>query len=171
MPSPNSRERKPPFAAAVLVGTSHCGAGCTLGDIVAEWTAVAFPSIATWFGLGSLFADKTFALWIPDFLLAFLFGIVFQYHSIKPMRHLSPGAGFVVALKADAASISAWQIGMYGLMAEIQFLWFRPSYGMIAPVDTPEFWFAMQLAMLAGFCTSYPVNWMLIKSGLKEKMA
>lgn len=171
MPSPDSQERKRPFAAAVLVGTSHCGAGCTLGDIVAEWTAVAFPSIATWFGFGSLFADKTFALWIPDFLLAFLFGIVFQYYSIKPMRHLSPGAGIVAALKADAASISAWQIGMYGLMAAIQFLWFRPSYGMIAPVDTPEFWFAMQLAMLAGFCTSYPVNWMLIKSGLKEKMA
>jgi hypothetical protein len=171
MASPDSQERKPPFAAAVLVGTSHCGAGCTLGDIVAEWTAVAFPSIATWFGLGWLFADKTFALWIPDFLLAFLFGIVFQYHSIKPMRHLSPGAGIVAALKADAASISAWQIGMYGLMAAIQFLWFRPSYGMIASVDTPEFWFAMQLAMLAGFCTSYPVNWMLIKSGLKERMA
>src|SRR5271156_3968067 len=25
-----------PFWATVLVGTSHCGAGCTLGDILAE---------------------------------------------------------------------------------------------------------------------------------------
>jgi len=28
----------------------------------------------------------------------------------------------------------------------------------------------MQLAMLAGFATSYPVNWWLIRSGLKEQM-
>ena len=34
----------------------------------------------------------------------------------------------------------------------------------------PEFWFAMQLAMLAGFVTSYPVNWLLIRIGWKERM-
>ena len=28
----------------------------------------------------------------------------------------------------------------------------------------------MQLAMLCGFATAYPVNWWLIRRGLKEKM-
>ncbi len=28
----------------------------------------------------------------------------------------------------------------------------------------------MQLAMIAGFITSYPVNWWLIKIGIKEEM-
>jgi len=28
----------------------------------------------------------------------------------------------------------------------------------------------MQVAMLSGFATSYPVNWWLIRSGIKEKM-
>ena len=28
----------------------------------------------------------------------------------------------------------------------------------------------MQLAMMAGFVTSYPVNWWLIRAGVKEKM-
>jgi hypothetical protein len=28
----------------------------------------------------------------------------------------------------------------------------------------------MQIAMLAGFVTSYPVNWWLIRAGLKEEM-
>jgi hypothetical protein len=28
----------------------------------------------------------------------------------------------------------------------------------------------MQIAMLFGFVTSYPVNWWLLKAGLKEKM-
>jgi len=160
----------PPFPAMVLKGSSHCGAGCTLGDIVAEWTAFAFPTIAIWFGWQSLFSDKIFAVWVVDFVLAFLFGVAFQYFTIKPMRDLTPAEGIVAALKADIASITAWQIGMYGLMAAIQFLWFEPTYGGIAQVATPEFWFAMQLAMLAGFTTSYPVNWWLIRAGIKEKM-
>ena len=42
--------------------------------------------------------------------------------------------------------------------------------GHRAEVDTPEFWFLMQVAMLSGFATSYPVNWWLIRSGIKEKM-
>ena len=161
---------KQPFAAMVMKGTSHCGAGCALGDIIVEWWAFVVPAVAVWFGWRTVFSDKTFAVWIPDFIVAFLLGIVFQYFTIKPMRGLSVGAGLLAAVKADIASIAAWQIGMYGLMAIIQFLWFKPAYGGIAKVASPEFWFAMQLAMLAGFATSYPVNWWLIRSGVKEKM-
>ena len=40
----------------------------------------------------------------------------------------------------------------------------------MAEVPTPEFWFLMQIAMLGGFVTAYPVNWWLIRAGLKEKM-
>jgi hypothetical protein len=28
----------------------------------------------------------------------------------------------------------------------------------------------MQIGMLAGFLTSYPVNWWLVRRGIKEKM-
>lgn len=161
---------KPPFPIIVAKGTSHCGAGCVLGDIVAEWAAFAFPTIAVWFGWHSLFAEKTFAVWIPDYILAFGIGVFFQYFTIAPMRGLGMRDGIVAAVKADTASISAWQIGMYGLMAVIQFGWYRTIFGGIAAVNSPEFWFAMQLSMLAGFCTSYPVNWLLIRVGWKEKM-
>jgi hypothetical protein len=34
---------------------------------------------------------------------------------------------------------------------------------------TPEFWFMMQLGMLAGFLTAYPVNWWLLRAGLRRK--
>ncbi|HEX7711383.1 MAG TPA: DUF4396 domain-containing protein [Sphingomonadaceae bacterium] len=163
-------EGKPPMPIAVGKGASHCGAGCTLGDIVVEWLAFGFPAIAVWFGWHRMFGEKTFAVWIPDYLVAFLFGIVFQYFTIAPMRGLSFGKGVLAAVKADFASITAWQVGMYGLMALIQFLWFKPAYGAVAPVASPEFWFAMQLAMLAGFITAYPVNWWLIAQGWKEKM-
>lgn len=59
---------------------------------------------------------------------------------------------------------------MYGGMALIQFGWFRPAYGGLADATRPKFWLAMQIAMLAGFCTSYPVNWLLVRSGVKEAM-
>lgn len=170
VPAAPERNGAQPFPVVVMKGTTHCGAGCTLGDLITEWSAFAFPALAVWFGWHRVFSEKTFAVWIPDFIVAFLLGIVFQYFTIKPMRKLSVGGGVLAAVKADIASITAWQAGMYGLMAIIQFLWFRPAYGGIAKVASPEFWFAMQLAMLAGFATSYPVNWWLIRSGVKEKM-
>jgi hypothetical protein len=159
-----------PFAVKVGKGAAHCGSGCTLGDIVAEWLAFAFPAIAVWLGWKSLFAEKTFAVWILDYVLAFLFGIAFQYFTIAPMRGLSPGEGILAAVKADAASLTAWQVGMYGFMAFAAFYLFRQVLGVRLEVDSFEFWFMMQIAMLCGFMTSYPVNWWLIRSGLKEAM-
>jgi hypothetical protein len=159
-----------PFPVMVGKGTAHCGSGCTLGDIAAEWLAFAFPAIAIAFGWKGLFAEKMFAVWIPDYILAFIFGIVFQYFSIKPMRNLTPLEGIVEAVKADALSLTAWQIGMYGFMALAHFWFFGTLLGARLEVDSVEFWFMMQIGMFAGFATSYPVNWWLIRRGVKEEM-
>ncbi len=159
-----------PFAVSVGKATTHCGSGCTVGDLIAEWLAYFVPAIAVGFGWHSIFADRMFAIWIFDFILAFAFGIVFQYYSIVPMRKLSPRAGLVAALKADTLSLTAWQIGMYGFMAFAQFFLFRRVLGATLSVDRVEFWFMMQIAMLVGFVTSYPVNWWLVRAGIKEAM-
>jgi hypothetical protein len=37
-----------------------------------------FPTIAVWLGWRGLFAEKTFAVWGPDFIPAFALGIAFQ---------------------------------------------------------------------------------------------
>lgn len=166
----SNRNLEQPFAVSVLKSASHCGAGCAAGDLVGEWLAFLVPGVTVWFGWQSVFSERTFANWALDFIMAFVFGIGFQYFTIKPMRNLSLGAGLVAALRADAVSISAWQIGMYGLMAVLQLGWYTSLTGRIAPVDSPEFWFAMQIAMIAGFVTSYPVNWLLIRIGWKEAM-
>lgn len=165
-----SAGRKSPFPVVVAKGTLHCGAGCTIGDILAEWLAFLVPAVAVWFGWQALFADKMYAVWILDFLFAFALGLAFQYFAIVPMRSLSPAAGILAALKADTFSLLSWQIGMYGFMAFAQLYVFEHLLGHRAEVDTVEFWFAMQLAMVAGFVTAYPVNWWLIRSGVKEKM-
>lgn len=158
------------FPAVVGKGALHCGAGCMIGDVLAEWLAFLVPGVAVWFGWHSLFADKMYAVWVLDFVFAFALGIVFQYFAIVPMRGLSPGKGIVAAIKADALSLASWQVGMYGFMAFAQLYVFARLLGARAEVNTPEFWFAMQVAMIAGFATAYPVNWWLIRAGIKERM-
>ncbi len=165
-----SSTRPQPFPVIVATGTLHCGAGCVIGDVAAEWLAFAVPVVAVWMGWNTIFAQKTFAVWVLDFVFAFLLGIVFQYMAIVTMRGLSFGKGLLAALKADTLSLLSWQVGMVGFMAWVQFCWFRRVLGTGAAVDAPEFWFAMQLAMVAGFVTAYPVNWWLIRTGIKEPM-
>ena len=146
------------------------GSGCTLGDICAEWLAFALPAVAVGLGWRSLFDEKIFAVWILDYVLAYMFGIVFQYYTIAPMRNLGFAEGVWAAVKADTLSLTAWQVGMYGFMAIAYFGIFRSGLGVELKVDTVEFWFAMQIAMIFGFITSYPVNWWLLRNGLKEPM-
>lgn len=159
-----------PFPIMVANGALHCGSGCTLGDICAEWLVFAVPAVAVAFGWGRIFHDKIFAVWIVDYLFAYAFGIVFQYFTIAPMRGLSPGQGIIAAIKADTLSLTAWQVGMYGSMAFAYFFVFRTVLHAELTTDTVEFWFMMQIAMIFGFLTSYPVNWLLIRTGFKEAM-
>lgn len=159
-----------PFPVMVGKGALHCGSGCMLGDVVAEWLAFIVPGVAVWFGWHSLFEEKMYAVWVLDFVLAYALGIVFQYYAIVPMRGLPPGKGLVAAVKADTLSLVAWQVGMYGLMALVQFRIYPALAGQAAPVNSLEFWFAMQVAMMAGFLTSYPVNWWLVSADVKERM-
>jgi len=161
---------KTPFPVMVANGALHCGSGCTLGDIVAEWLVFLVPAIAVWFGYQSLFGDKIFAGWIVDYLFAYAFGIVFQYFTIAPMRNLGVAEGIWAAVKADTLSLTAWQVGMYGFMAFAYFYLFGTLLGIKLTADTVEFWFMMQIAMIFGFVTAYPVNWWLIQVGIKEKM-
>ncbi len=153
-----AHDQRRPFWRSVVLGTTHCGSGCTLGDLVAETFVVVFPL--------SLFGRAIFGTWVLDFVLAFLFGIAFQYFTIKPMRNLSVRAGLKAALKADAMSLTAWQVGMYGWMAIAVFAIFDRELSK----SDPLFWFMMQIAMLVGFLTSYPVNAWLIREGWKERM-
>jgi len=152
-----AKEAEPSWRSMAL-GATHCGAGCTLGDIVAEWFTFLVPL--------SLFGQAIFAAWAIDYLLAFIFGIAFQYFTIKPMRNLTPRQGVVAALKADSFSLTAWQVGMYGWMAVATFVIFKQEL----PKTGPVFWFMMQIAMMAGFFTNLPVTWWLLRRGIKERM-
>ncbi len=159
------------FPVSVAKAALHCGSGCTLGDILAEWLAFSIPTIAVWLGWQSLFSDKLFAVWVLDFIFAFSIGIVFQYFTIKPMNNELTALGALKkSLQADVLSLCSWQLGMYGFMAFAYFYLFRTVLGTELKVPTVEFWFMMQIAMVCGFITAYPVNWWLVRSGVKEPM-
>jgi hypothetical protein len=168
--APSEPSDRIPQRISIVKGALHCGSGCTLGDIVAETVALAFPPVLIAFGWNSLFRTRLWSVWIFDLVLAWLFGVAFQYFTIAPMRNLSLGAGLKAAVKADTLSVLSWQIGMYAVMACAQLLLFPAWIGTQAKADTPEFWFAMQVAMIAGLATSYPMNAWLIRIGWKEKM-
>lgn len=51
-------------------------------------------------------------------------------------------------------------------MALYHFVLWEPPLSL----DSPEYWFMMQIGMIVGFFTAWPVNAWLIKSGIKEKM-
>jgi hypothetical protein len=143
---------------SVAVATTHCGGGCTVGDIIAEIFLSYVPL--------TLLGKPIFAAWVIDYILAFAFGIAFQYYTIKPMKNLTARQALWTAIKVDSLSLTAWQVGMYGWMAIVTFV----IFGQEIPKDSPIFWFMMQIAMCAGFLTSYPVNWWLVSRGIKEAM-
>lgn len=148
----------PPNWRQIFVGTSHCGAGCTLGDILGAWLVLA----AGWSIAGLSFWPEV----LTSFALAFLIGVAFQYFAIAPMRHLKPRDGIIAALKADTLSITAFEVGMFVWMALVRFLFFPRG---LHPTE-PVYWLMMQIAMVIGFATSFPMNKWLIDQGLKEKM-
>jgi hypothetical protein len=159
LPDEESRTHgsRKPFWSVALTGSTHCGAGCAVGDFIAEWIV-----FATGFTLlGSALLGK----YVVAFALAYLVGIFFQYFSIAPMRGLSLWPGLRAAIKADTLSLLAYQVGMFAWMAVTQKLLF-PGLEPTSWV----FWVMMQVAMVLGLATTFPVNWWLIKRGVKEAM-
>ena len=139
---------------------SHCGAGCTLGDIAGEWIVYALGPL--------MIAGAT--VWpeiIIDFPLAWGFGIVFQYFTIVPMRDdVGKLKGLWLAIRADTLSILSFQVGLFAWMIiSAKLLWQPPLQ-----INTSTHWWMMQVGMILGFFTAYPVNRWLVKKGWKEKM-
>ena len=148
-----------PSAAQVAVGTSHCGAGCMLADMVCDF---AIPATGVLL-LGSVLCTE----YILDFAAAWTLGIAFQYFAIKPMSEMTPGQAIWAAVKADTLSILAFQIGMYAWMAFVYFKLYPAPH--LTPFQ-PVYWLMMQIGMVFGYATAFPMNAWLIRAGLKEAM-
>lgn len=68
MGRPSNDEKKKPLWQSVFVGVTHCGGGCTLGDIIAE-NLVFYTSV-------TVGASAFRASLLLDYACAYLLGIV-----------------------------------------------------------------------------------------------
>lgn len=148
-----------PYWQSVALSALHCGAGCTLADIIGEWFTNYIPVTVA--------GSQLIGNWVLDFILALTIGVYFQFYAIREIERISVGNALSRAFKADFFSLLSWQIGMYGWMAIVYFILFVNEP---LPKDTWIFWFMMQLAMLVGFFCAYPMNALLIKLGVKKGM-
>ena len=146
-----------PFWKSVFVSTTHCAAGCVLGDIIGA-------PIVFWVGW-TLFGERLYAEYLVLFILAYIFGIAFQYLPIRVMRRISRRVALLEAIKADTLALTAFEIGLFAWMAVIYFQFVpRPE------LTSPTYWFMMQIGMVLGFIASFPINWYLVRAGVKPGM-
>jgi hypothetical protein len=148
----------PPTWLQNSIAVFHCGAGCAIGDVIAESMV---PK------LGLTFAGEFGSKLVLEFAFAYILGVAFQYFTIAPMRGLSLGKGIVEAVRADTISITLFEIGMFAWMAITYYVLFPSPH--LSPTMA-VFWFMMQIAMIAGSLTALPANSWLIAKGWKEKM-
>jgi hypothetical protein len=80
--------------------------------------------------------------YIGDYLASLALGIAFQYFAIAPMRGLGLRKGLIEAA--------------------------FPAHHL--QPDHAAYWFLMQIGMIIGYFTAWPVNVLLIRYGIKETM-
>lgn len=127
-----------------------------LGDLVGEWLVY-----------GTNTTINGASIWpclLIDYAFALFFGIVFQYFSIAPMSGEYGPLTVWRAAKADILSLTSFEVGAFGWMIAYQVGIFGGRLGM----DTWTYWWMMQVGMCMGFATGVPVNWFLLKWGVKE---
>ncbi|HXW80814.1 MAG TPA: DUF4396 domain-containing protein [Acidimicrobiales bacterium] len=153
-------EQGRPRWVTMAIEVSHCGSGCTIGDVIAEFAVF-------WLAL-SIAGSTMAAEYVSDYALALVFGIMFQYFAIAPMRGLGLKDGLVQAGKADFISLTAFEVGLFGWMAVMAYVLF-PAPHRLTPASA-SFWLLMQVGMMIGYFSSWPANVWLVKRGIKVPM-
>lgn len=154
-----SGERTFPHWVRVGVSSTHCGGGCTLGDVIAESLIFIFSI--------TILGAAIWASYILDFTIALALGILFQFAAIKAMSKDPIPVLLRRAAKADVWSLTAFEIGLFTWMGLMYWVFFTDPH--LEP-DTASYWFLMQIGMAIGLATSYPMNHLLIARGVKEAM-
>jgi len=131
-----------------ISATIHCLIGCGIGEVAGMiiGTGLAFSNTQTI---------------ILAVVLGFIFGFIL---GMRPL--LTAGFTFIGAFKqvliAEGLSIAVMETAE--VLTEVYF----PGV-MQAHLHDPIFWLGMLLALIAGFLAAFPVNYYMIKSGIKHQ--
>ena len=156
--SPGGRGR--PRWVTIAIEVSHCGSGCTLGDVISEFAI---------FALGLTIAGLTLGLNTSATTSSLLcLASSLQDFAIAAIRGLGLKDGLIAAAKADFISLTAFEVGLVGWMAVMAFVLF-PAPHQLMP-SSAAYWLLMQAGMIIGYFTSWPANVWLVNRGIKVPM-
>ena len=131
-----------------LSATLHCLVGCGLGEVVGM-------IIGRGIGMTNI---NTIVLAVS---LGFVFGFIL---GMRPL--LKAGYSYRRAIKqvfiAEGLSIAAMETAE--VLAEV----YIPGV-MEASLKEPIFWIGMILALIAGFLAAFPVNYIMVKRGIRHQ--
>lgn len=148
LPSPAGADR--PRRGDIVTRVSRCGAHCALGFIVAE--------VALYVGGFDLPRDAPWIDYAGDYLMAVTIAVLFRVFD-GPRRVARIGRALTTVVKVELLTITAFEVAL--------FAWLTLAHHMLFPSpalrpDSPTFWFAGQLGLIAGFVAAWPTaSWQL----------
>ncbi|MGB9098716.1 DUF4396 domain-containing protein [Erwinia sp.] len=150
-----NRGKQQPELKQIFSSTSHCAAGCALGDI----GAIPIISMMNDIPFHSLLISHA----ILSLVLSLFFGVLLQFFALRQIEGFSLFRALWRAIKTDIFSPIVYQAGM-SLYLELAFRFILQ--GQIEP-RLLTFWFMLQIALLFGFVFAWPANRFLLQRGIK----
>ena len=139
---------------AALTGGTPGGAASLIGHVIGVplivWSGWKIAGLDLW--------PMIIAVAIVAVVLLFAYEFLF---STVPARGLPRARGAAVAALIAVATVLAFDIGMGGWMLFLHFGWFMPA------VTDVTFLFLMQVGLVLGFLTGYPMVRLLVARGVK----
>lgn len=153
-PAPGAHEKfVAPLWKQTVGSTIHCLAGDATGVIVA---AAATSLLRLPMGVDAA----------VEYVVGFAFGLfVFQALFMKDMLGGSYWQAVRGTVLAEWLSMNAVMAGMVPVMVILM----TRRHGAMEPTSL-EFWGVMSLATLVGAALAFPINWWLVRAGLKHGM-
>ncbi len=141
-------------SVAALTGGTPGGAASLVGHVLGVPLIVVSGLTIAGLDLWAMIAA------VAVIATAFLFAYEFFFSTV-PARRLPPGQGAGVAALIAFATVLAFDVGMGGWMLFLHFGWVMPS------VTDVTFLFLMQVGLILGFLTGYPMVRFLVARGVK----
>ena len=142
------------LSAAAMTGGMPGGVASLVGHVIGVPLIVVSGATLAGLDLWAMIAA------VAVIATAFLFAYEYFFSTV-PARRLSGGQGVGVAALIAFATVLAFDVGMGGWMLFLHFGWVMP------PVTDVEFLFLMQVGLVLGFLTGYPMVRLLLARGVK----
>ncbi|MEU4338327.1 DUF4396 domain-containing protein [Micromonospora lupini] len=148
---PREDQPRRPRRGVVVTQVSRCGAHCALGFVVAEVVLYLMRPDP---------AQET--LWVDyagDYLAAVTIAVLFRYVGTSGRSGTKVWHALSTVATVELLTITAFELALFG--------WLTLAHRVVFPEpplrpDSPVFWFAGQLGLIAGFIAAWPTaSWQL----------